>query len=694
MNEQELHIRWAEGERTFSADRVVVIGRDPGCEVTLDYVGVSRRHAEVRWSGDGWLFQDLSSSQGSYHDGVGVTAVPIDGTVELVLGQGRDAPRVSLRASAAPGTGVPTTELPTSTSGSSAGRSSSAATLESEDSATDQPVPAAEEAPPGEERARPGGALRPGPAAATVVSGDNLRLECGGRSYEFTPGQQVTIGRDETCDVVTSNPTVSRQHARLSHSSGEWVLSDLNSTAGIFLDGGKISSQPIHGSMAFWLGDPDVGERVVAVGGGQRTLGPMARLDRAGRRGRVPLLVGLVGLVLLALVAGGVTYAMTRDSEANQDTLAKASVKLEGPNHTGSGTIIDASQGLILTNAHVAAPDAPGSGVRSATPETSLPATPRQLVVLVAPGSGKAAEPRFFAEPVAVDAYLDLAVMKITKTAAGALVEPGDLAGLTSVRLGDSGRIRPGQRITVVGYPGVAASKAGTVTTGVVSGFEQDNRLASNRAYVNTDAEINSGNSGGLAADSDGKMIGVPSAALSRSGLTPEEPVPGKIGLVRPLALATPLIAAARTGQTYKSPHITPLVGAEAFSKFRYGAAVDGIALTCTRVDRMPAGAISVAFDYSGFAEGEHQDFMVRLQPESTTGTQPARAMQVKNLWPFRWQLAGCGTVTFTAVQDGAYTLEFFAGPNYKQLARLTVRVGNAIAPGAPGTGSAAPGTG
>lgn len=679
MTERPLRIRWAGGDKTFPPGRAVSIGRDPGADVVLTPAGVSRRHAEVRWNGDRWVYQDLTSSQGSFRDGVGASAVPVDDTVEIVLGQGRDAPRLtlsSLHATVPEATELPAaaaaTALPTGATGGGTG------------AGTGGWAPTSVGPMPGDAGpARPGGALRPGAAGATVVSGDVLRLECGGRSYEFRPGQDVTVGRDDTCDVLTTNPTVSRQHARLSHTGGAWVLSDLGSSAGTYLDGKRVDRQPIHGSMAFWLGDPDVGERVVVVAGGERKLGPMARLDRAGRRGRAPLLLALAGILVVALVAGLITYVATRSSGPDQGVLARGSVKLVADNYTGSGTIIDAARGLILTNAHVAAPDAPGSGVREATPGSELLATPRQLTVLVAPASGKAAEPRFFAVPVAVDAYLDLAVMKTTKTAAGALVEPGDLDGLRQVPLGNSADVKAGQNITVVGYPGIAASRAATVTKGVVSGFEQDDRLRTNRAQINTDAEINPGNSGGLVANDDGRIIGVASALRpNRANAATGKALPGKIGIIRPLALAMPLIDAARRGKTYSSPYITPLTGSEALSNFRAAEAVDGIALGCRPVDQMPTGTISVAFDYSGFPAGQHQDLLAYLLRE----TDLIGSQGVRDQWPFRWEGSGCATVTFNfgePVPDGKYTLLLYAGPNYKKLASLTYRVGTAGTPGA-----------
>ncbi len=62
----------SSGERIALGDRPVVIGRLPECEVMLSDANVSRRHAEVRPSGDGWIVVDLGSTNGTRVNGVRV----------------------------------------------------------------------------------------------------------------------------------------------------------------------------------------------------------------------------------------------------------------------------------------------------------------------------------------------------------------------------------------------------------------------------------------------------------------------------------------------------------------------------------------------------------------------------------------------------------------------------------------------
>ena len=87
-------------------------------------------------------------------------------------------------------------------------------------------------------------------------------------------------------------------------------------------------------------------------------------------------------------------------------------VNVRGPDGNeghGSGTIIDAKRGLILTNAHVAAPDALGQGIASGTSDRGLPKPRTAISIDVSPGNGRAAEPRFQAELVAADLAVEAA---------------------------------------------------------------------------------------------------------------------------------------------------------------------------------------------------------------------------------------------------------------------------------------------
>jgi S1-C subfamily serine protease len=147
----------------------------------------------------------------------------------------------------------------------------------------------------------------------------------------------------------------------------------------------------------------------------------------------------------------------------------------------GSGSVID-NEGHILTNNHV---------VEGATKLT------------VSFGGDKV----YPATVVGRDPDTDLAVIKI---------EPP--AGLPVVPLGDSDKLAVGQKVMAIGNP---FGLDRTLTTGVISGLQRPIRGTNNRpidAAIQTDASINPGNSGGPLLDKYGRMIGINSQILSRSG--------------------------------------------------------------------------------------------------------------------------------------------------------------------------------
>lgn len=69
--------------------------------------------------------------------------------------------------------------------------------------------------------------------AALVVGGD------GGRRISL--GDTATLGRLPECDVTLDDPSVSRRHARITHTGGSWAVEDLNSTNGLKVNGRRVS---------------------------------------------------------------------------------------------------------------------------------------------------------------------------------------------------------------------------------------------------------------------------------------------------------------------------------------------------------------------------------------------------------------------------------------------------------------------
>jgi serine protease Do len=109
----------------------------------------------------------------------------------------------------------------------------------------------------------------------------------------------------------------------------------------------------------------------------------------------------------------------------------------------------------------------------------------------------------FDAEVVGTDEQTDLALLK---------VEAEDLPVLA---LGDSDDVRVGEDVIAVGNP---FGLGGTVTRGIVSAMARDINAGPYVDFIQTDAAINRGNSGGPLLDLDGEVIGVNSAIYSPNG--------------------------------------------------------------------------------------------------------------------------------------------------------------------------------
>jgi S1-C subfamily serine protease len=240
--------------------------------------------------------------------------------------------------------------------------------------------------------------------------------------------------------------------------------------------------------------------------------------------------------------------------------LAHAVVQIQAlagdePLWVGSGTII-APEGLILTNAHVV-DDRFDEYDRLGVAITEASDTPPELL--------------YVGEIAAVDYSLDLALLQITEGIHGGPVD----GEFPFVPIGDSDAVEIGDNIRILGYP-VIGGQTITFTNGVVSGFTSE-RSVGNRAWIKTDAAISGGNSGGLAINEEGEVIGVPTVVGSGAGadsgyvdcrilqdtngdgFVDESdsciPVGGFLNGVRPVNLATEMIAAVNGGEEYVSPY-------------------------------------------------------------------------------------------------------------------------------------------
>jgi S1-C subfamily serine protease len=109
----------------------------------------------------------------------------------------------------------------------------------------------------------------------------------------------------------------------------------------------------------------------------------------------------------------------------------------------------------------------------------------------------------FDAELLGADDATDVAVLRISGT------------GLSQVEIADSERLRTGDLVFAVGHP---LGLDQTLTMGVVSGLGRSGIGDAIEDYIQTDAAVNSGNSGGPLLDSAGRLVGINTAILSGSG--------------------------------------------------------------------------------------------------------------------------------------------------------------------------------
>src|SRR6266404_988717 len=152
-------------------------------------------------------------------------------------------------------------------------------------------------------------------------------------------------------------------------------------------------------------------------------------------------------------------------------------------NSLGSGFIVDTS-GIVVTNNHVIA-DAD------------------EINVIMNDGT------KIKAELVGVDKKTDIAVLKFKP------VKP-----LIAVKFGDSDKLRLGEWVIAIGNP---FSLGGSVTAGIVSARNRDISQGPYDNYIQTDASINRGNSGGPLFNLEGEVVGVNTLIISPTG--------GSIGL-------------------------------------------------------------------------------------------------------------------------------------------------------------------
>jgi len=556
------------------AQQPVSIGRDPASTVVVNAQAVSSTHARLTFEGGQWVYRDQSTN-GSYVYDTPAPEFSISAPVTVVLGNLEQGAVIELAPAtdavpesppaatpmpsvAPPVAGDPYTAPGTMAPGPAVGAAGPAPTPAAGGGQQMSSVHSLTQAMPQELRGAPPQAY-PG-----QMSGQDIRIQYAGGEFVAHPGQTVTFGRDPSNDIDLDNPTVSRRHGQLTYTQMGWQLDDLGSSRGLTVDGETTRRVMLQGTTDVWFGPEEAGMRVVFVAPG--------KTKKKGGLNPLMVIAPIVAVVLIALVAIVVVARSGSKDAASSTTTApgsdltalkKGTVRIEvnlqlsseqrrrvqqakkdkgtpnAPDMFGSGTIISAD-GLVLTNAHVAVPDQM-SGTEEMPPVDTI------KVVRNPEGSDEQLTETEDAELVVADPKLDLAVIRIT----GA-------QNLPAIPIGNDANIKAGDELVILGFPGTADTNSVTVTAGKVSSFVPDKKLGVDRAWINTDAKVEQGNSGGLAASRDGKIVGVPTLACFESiqtGSSSGGPM-AQQNRIRSIDLAADLIAAAKSGADYevKSP--------------------------------------------------------------------------------------------------------------------------------------------
>lgn len=372
--------------------------------------------------------------------------------------------------------------------------------------------------------------------------------------------------------------------------------------------------------------------------------------------------LGLTLLAVMVVLAGAFQSegVMALARPAREQSLLSTVLVLVPDNNgkpyaSGSGTILDAADGIILTNFHV-----------MGDPDTKRFYNQEAVAVIGVNPTNLRGAPilKYWAKVVknGADPKLDLAVLKIVSLFDDQKSALPKNLGLTEAPRGDSDKVMIGDPIYTIGFPGLGGDTV-TYTAGTVAGFlDEDNNGV--EEWIKTDAEIGHGNSGGLAVNDAGEFVGVPSAGYS----DPE--AASKIGLIRVGNLALKFLDSALL-----NPSVGASNGGAQVVAVEFGEAINRSGKILKPQAQFDSGVTDLyaSVQYDGFSDG--QEFVYTWYADS------------KKLGgeTFEWGGGASGSTWFNTyndqgLTDGLYELEIrLAG---QTLYRGGVSVGKATQPG------------
>jgi serine protease Do len=251
----------------------------------------------------------------------------------------------------------------------------------------------------------------------------------------------------------------------------------------------------------------------------------------------------------------------------------------------------------------------------------------------------------YTAKVIGRDPKTDLAVVKI------------DAANLPTVPMADSDKVEVGDRVLAIGNPfGVGQ----TVTEGIVSARDRGNvGIETYENFIQTDAAINPGNSGGALVDIDGRLIGINTAILSRSG--GNQGVGFAVPSNSARSVMESLIAHGRVTRGYLGvmiQNVTPALADEFKLKDTKGALIGDV------VENGPAakagfkpGDVVVEFDGKKVTDSRHLQLTVaESSPGSTVPVEILRNGEKKTLQVAIKQLPGTEETAANNSENGGDT--------------------------------------
>ena len=352
-----------------------------------------------------------------------------------------------------------------------------------------------------------------------------------GRAAEIPDEGGLTVGSGSGCEITLADPDVAPLHASFRRSGDTIEIVPLNDDHPTTVDGRQLQGPtPVKPGQKIVVGDVELALRERAPVEGEEALddeelaealgsdGPHADDQlipvRERRRVRRATAIALTALVLGAagVVGGLLLWGGDDDGGANVDVAAivretrastvRVVARESGQEQSGTGWVLDARQGLVVTNFHV---------VNGASEfEVAVEGAERDAKVIGAAPCD------------------DLAVLEVE-----------DRDGLRALKLAAPDSIEQGEPVVAVGYAaGAGEGEELTSTTGVVSVPSQPLKSPTPDApdfpdMIQTDAAINPGNSGGPLVDADRRVLGVNTAVLIQQRGVPLQNVGYAIGIQR-----------------------------------------------------------------------------------------------------------------------------------------------------------------